>query len=331
MKPKDAVFYDVDRRPWNESKELLSQRVLTKIQDRLNPAIHTHLAANKLDYHVACVTRGVVAPPVLAVIDFTEDTGRAKTLGARRVTDASELSSFLSALQPNTCLAFKPIGGTLGRGVICLTASETGVADQTGRSWQVSEILAHCRQDKEGFLVQPWLEPDPALRALMPSLGFGMVRIVSLLHDGEAFLPFGWIKIPTGDNVLDIFSGGQTGNLIAAIDVETGVIGEALGPPLPGRQHPEIVEHHPTTGAQIAGFQIPRWHEVLEAVRTGATSFSEFRTLGWDIAIAKQGTYLLEANSRWSAVIQMPLRRGIRSDMNDFLSLVNAAWSRTGQ
>ncbi|MDH3668913.1 MAG: hypothetical protein OEN23_18495 [Paracoccaceae bacterium] len=319
MKPKDAILFDVDRRPWAESSEFLSKRTLVRMQDILNPREHHKIVVNKLDYHATCASRGIAAPQVIAVVDFEMNDGRVAAIGARRITTETELADFLASLPPETRLALKPIIGTYARGLLCLTTNEGRISDHTGRRWRASEVLDHCRQDKCGFLVQPWLEPDPALHDLMPHHAFGMARIISVLVDLEPSFPFAFLKIPVGDNIADSFAGGKTQNLIAALDVVTGTLGQAYGPSQTSINRIATCKFHPTTGHFITGFQIPRWGEVIDAVRRGARAFSEFGTLGWDVAISKDGIYLVEANHRWDPAVQITVGRGIRLDMLEFV------------
>jgi hypothetical protein len=51
-------------------------------------------------------------------------------------------------------------------------------------------------------------------------------------------------------------------------------------------------------------------------VAEGARAFPELKTLGWDVAVASDGVFLLEANHHWDPEApQLLLRRGFRPDM----------------
>ena len=53
---------------------------------------------------------------------------------------------------------------------------------------------------------------------------------------------------------------------------------------------------HPTTNIELLGFQIPLWKEVKELVTNAAKEIPQLKLIGWDVAIAKDGPCLIEAN-----------------------------------
>jgi Sugar-transfer associated ATP-grasp len=321
MKPQDTLLFDLDRRPADDARGFLSKRSLTRLEDTLNPAAHHHLVGNKLDYHVACAARGVAAPPVLAVIDLGPDDGRRARLGAARIGGEADLAAFLGSPPDATRrLVFKAFEGSYGRGLLAVTVGADGAAvGADGRRLAPAAILRHCHAHRaaKGFLVQTWLEPDPALRPLMPGRALGTVRVVTVLVGGDQVrVPYAFVKIPVGANVSDAFDHGRTGNLLAAVDVADGTVGPAWGPSPTRPRRLEARPAHPDTGAAVEGFRIPRWPEVLRAVSRGARAFPELRTLGWDVAITTAGVFLLEGNHHWDPHgPQVTLQRGIGREM----------------
>ena len=235
------------------------------------------------------------------------------------IRDEAGLSAFLATQGAGTRLVLKMAEGSYGKGLLGLVVTAEGVLDAEGRRLGPAEILRHChaRRAGGGFLVQPWLEPDPALRPLMPGRALGTIRVVTVLRDDEVLLPpFSSMRIPVGANITDAFAGGKSGNLTAAVDVGTGMVGEAWGP---SRDRPHRLDPcpvHPDTGVTIAGFALPHWAEVRRLVAKGARAFPQLRTLGWDVAITASGIQLLEANHHWDPHgPQIALQRGIRADM----------------
>ena len=319
MRPKDALLFDLDHRPAEFLDGFLSKRGLTRLQDRFNPPTHHHLVRNKLAYHVVCRQSGVPTPPVLAVVrTSTDESGRVPG-DLPLIRDEAGLSGFLATQGAGTRLVLKMAEGSYGKGLLGLVVTAEGVLDAEGRRLGPAEILRHChaRRAGGGFLIQPWLEPDQALRPLMPGRALGTIRVVTVLRDDEVLLPpFSSMRIPVGANITDAFAGGKSGNLTAAVDVGTGMVGEAWGP---SRDRPHRLDPcpvHPDTGVTIAGFALPHWAEVRRLVAEGARAFPQLRTLGWDVAITASGIQLLEANHHWDPHgPQIALQRGIRTDM----------------
>jgi hypothetical protein len=190
--------------------------------------------------------------------------------------------------------------------------------DHDGRRVDAAAVLGHCeaRRNEGGFIVQPWLEPHPALRPLMPGRGLGTVRVVTFLVGDEVRVAFAFVKIPVGTAIYDAFNHGRTGNLLARVDVADGTVAIAWGPSPTHQRRLATYAAHPDTGAAIEGFRIPCWPEVLRTVAEGARAFPELKTLGWDVAVASDGVFLLEANHHWDPeAAQFVLRRGLRPDM----------------
>jgi hypothetical protein len=318
MRPVDALLFGLDHRTDQDSGKFLSKRMLTRLEDTLNPPTHHHLVRNKLDYHAACAERGVAAPRVLAVLSFEPDEGRQGKLGAVRIAGEDDLSSFLASLPDGTRLVFKTFEGSYGHGMLMLTVAAGGAVGAGGEPLTPSAILRRCEAHRlaKGYLVQRWLEPDPAMRPLMPGRALGAVRVVTLLAGKGALTPYAFVKIPVGKNTSDAFDHGRTGNLIAAVNVTDGIVGRAWGPSRTARHRLDVYDAHPETGIAIEGFRIPHWPEIVRVVSAGARAFRELRTLGWDVAVTTEGILLLEANHHWDPHgPQITLQRGISPDM----------------
>ena len=72
--------------------------------------------------------------------------------------------------------------------------------------------------------------------------------------------------------------------------------------------------HHPETNAPIAGEILP-FHKEVTALALEAQSRLPFlRSLGWDIAITKDGPLLIEGNAYWSHILQFALGHGVLTD-----------------
>jgi hypothetical protein len=73
---------------------------------------------------------------------------------------------------------------------------------------------------------------------------------------------------------------------------------------------------HPTTGAELIGFQIPQWGAVKSLAKQSAKAFPELRAIGWDVALCRNGIFIKEGNRLWDPTgFQITLRRGIKKEM----------------
>jgi len=75
--------------------------------------------------------------------------------------------------------------------------------------------------------------------------------------------------------------------------------------------------HHPDTGIQIIGAQIPKWEELLALVEELVKIIPEQKYVGWDLALTTNGWCMIEGNDRAMLTgVQMCEQRGIRQLIN---------------
>ncbi len=170
----------------------------------------------------------------------------------------------------------KPISGQFGRGVRRLRLDDVEAVD-----------------DEDDVLVQELIDQHPALARFHPS-SINCLRVVTWNERGSPTVVACALKIGIGGSLVDNL--GTAGGLAARIDVETGRI---MGPARRPATYTTLpLHHHPDTGAPIDG-EIPFWPEVKAAACTAAAAFPRVRTIGWDIAIARQGPLVVEGNLGW--------------------------------
>lgn len=93
--------------------------------------------------------------------------------------------------------------------------------------------------------------------------------------------------------MTDNFMHGETGNLIACVDITTGRISNAV---TCTEGITVVVERHPDTGARLSNNEVPMWEEVKKLVTAGATLFPGLRMQHWDVALCPDGPVALEVN-----------------------------------
>ena len=144
------------------------------------------------------------------------------------------------------------------------------------------------------------------------------VRVHSFMsNDGPCLTQAIW-KINAGIEDCDNFRDGKSGNLAAALDIDTGEVTRVIsGIGLEQR----VNVPHPRTGAQLVGFHIPFWKEIKSLVCEAHLAFPGFICPGWDIAVCEDGPKILEIN--FFGDIDLPQRAYGRGFMDEtFLSLM---------
>jgi hypothetical protein len=198
-------------------------------------------------------------------------------------------------------LISKPTIGCQGRGVERWCATATGFT-LDGQPADRADVLSALRgrHHGEAWLLQPALQTHPELADLSAG-GLVTVRLMTArLPDGQCLAFAALLKLPVGRQVINNHGIGS------AIDLTTGI----LGPAFPYRPlHPGFTRH-PTTGGAICGRRLPDWRTIEQLAVTAHALFTDFVTLGWDIALTPTGPVLLETNAGWDVTLpQMALRR----------------------
>ena len=235
---------------------------------------------------------GVPVPRTLALIDSRERLQR------------FDFGSLPSAW------AMKPNRGRRGEGVmLAVDRVETGWRSASGSELTVAQIKSHISHILDGemslegtqedsALVEPLIRAHSDMARLIP---FGLPDIRVICFKSTPLMAMA--RLPTEE------SGGRAnlhqGAIGAAIDIDTGTIFRAVKSQRP-------IERHPSTDAQLVGYQLPFWDEIMAA----ASRCSEPLGLGYvgvDVVIdEEEGIKVLECNAFPGLEIQNINARGLR-------------------
>lgn len=88
----------------------------------------------------------------------------------------------------------------------------------------------------------------------------------------------------------------------------------------------DFLSHHPSTGVELVGFQVPFFKEAMELCRQMALKVKSYPFIGWDLAITEEGPVLLEGNKfPANDIIQVykyhPQERGLYHEITQALGL----------
>jgi hypothetical protein len=155
------------------------------------------------------------------------------------------------------------------------------------------------------YLVQERATNHPAMRDLSNG-ALNTIRIITCLdeHDRPEIIA-AVLRMAVGDNVT--VDNVHAGGLAASVDLREGRLSAATDMGVDA--HLGWIDHHPDTGARIAGRVLPMWPEVGELVRTAHVAFRDWAVIGWDVAIMADRPRLVEGNSGPDIdLVQRPLR-----------------------
>ena len=188
--------------------------------------------------------------------------------------------AFVAFLQKHKKIILKPDMGSLGKDVRLLEYTDETAAREYFRSIAPGQYT----------LCEEFIRQHPVLNQLNP-YSVNTIRITTLLLDGEVELLTATLRCGAEkDCITDNLSRGGIG---AQVDVETGII-TSFGKDFEMKAY----SHHPASGVQIIGLQIPHWDQAVELVKTAHKRLPQCTLYGWDIAITEDGVGIVEANSK---------------------------------
>ncbi len=189
----------------------------------------------------------------------------------------------------------KPVAASLGRdGTAVLGFDESNnsliLANETRLS--VNDFLQRLKEEDRGTVFQHSVAPHPETVEIFGNR-LSSLRLVSLMHKEKTRVFKAVLKIPSGKNMTDNFDHGQSGNIIAKINTETGEIEKVIsGVGI----HQCEVDKHPDTGKSLLGFVIPEWEKTRDICLLATKSYPGLFMQHWDIAIGENGPSILEMN-----------------------------------
>lgn len=179
------------------------------------------------------------------------------------------------------------------------TLGEEGSAEVMQLSVEELSCMLVVRAGDDELIVQRRLLNHPEID-LVPGGALSSLRILTgYLNDAAVFI-CGALMI--GDVGAVVSHSG----LICEVDEETGSLGEAVA----SGENPLRWTHHPASGAKIRGRVLPMWSAAKTIVLSAHRFFDEHPFVAWDVALASDGVFILEANHAYGTEgLQKPFGR----------------------
>lgn len=283
------ALYDDAHYPAEEKQRFIGLQKSRQIWAELMASnAHVGLINDKLMFEKTLTAFGFPMPETLAVMG-----GHFAGSTMHRIESVDALHRFLeTAPMP---LFAKPIDSLQSLGSVRIegySPSNRMIALSTGGAVSLEEFVGEVQSQFAGnYLFQRCVIPHPVFSD-MTNGGVSTVRLVTL-DSGDGAKPWrAAIKLTSPSTVADNF--WRSGNLLSAIDLETGRMGKALTQMgIDGA----FVAHHPDTDAQIEGVEIPYWNQAAALACNVAAMFPKTLILGFDIAITAEGPVIIEANA----------------------------------
>jgi len=217
------------------------------------------------------------------------------------VPEQSTYEEFCAFLDKNEAFMSKPYDGLGGQDV-----QKVYAADITDRKAYYDQCVS-----TRTFLEQ-LVRQHPKMNELCAK-SVNTIRCMTFNDHGKSEILWVGLRVGNGVNSVDNFHAQGMG---VSIDVETGkLVGNALDKD--GREF----THHPTSGVQFDGFQLPCFQEAKELCLKASLESDKILVVGWDIALSENGPLIIEGNRRPGYdLVQMLDKRGRMDIMRSTLS-----------
>lgn len=301
LTPEEYELYKLGSLSWEEKSQFLGGRSTPAISAN-NDLTAQALTRDKLITYSILRLHQFPFPDIRAVGHVSRGFPGAASLGS-----VQEVAAYLET-KAEFPIFMKPIAGNAGAGSIWVEAYADGMLQlRNGKTIPLEQYFDRWLS-REGILLQAVARPHPEIaRRFGPRLA--TARVVVLMGDSGPLVHRAALRIPTGNNMVDNFRHGASGNLLGDIDIETGIVSNVIGKKQGGL---ETIGVHPDTGEAIIGQALPDWQKAKALCIQAAPLFPGIRYQSWDIAFTDQGPQTIEVNSGGDVdVLQLASGRGI--------------------
>lgn len=291
MHPLDYFYYDIPNNTAFNPEEHASTRFMYRFHRKMNDRKVIKYFYNKMLFHEK----------------FRQFMGH--EFLSLKETDIDSLRKWILARNPQFLIIkkMKSVGG-FGVKRISVSIKENSIFINDKPVEQQFNYL------KTFDMLEEFVQQHVLLNKLNPSC-LNTIRIVSVIDkSGRVNIPGAVIRMGVNNDVDNFHSGGIAVN----INLETGKLqgkGFRLAP-----SSENIFEMHPVTKIKFDGYQLPYWNMLIETVKKASLVIPSARTIGWDVAITKNGVSLIEGNHDWDKIIiEKALNRGIRRELESYI------------
>lgn len=275
--PDQDVLYDLRHRPKSAYLSEFDWYRSRFINDPFNPMLNNKVVCAEVLKDYAQV------PETL----FVKNKGRFMRYSDRK--NLSNVQGAIDTVAEAGSVFMKPIGAGKGKGVHRLDYTDGKfLVDESLVSQTDLEVML---RKHDGWFFCRCINQHPGLAKIYDKTS-NTIRLITM-RDPEsgqfkvffAVLRLGTVKTIPIDN-------GSVGGLVSKIDLETGELSEA-------RSLWSLSVHpvHPNSQAPIQGERIPQWEALKDKMIKLAEQFPYLQFVAWDILLAEDGPYIIEANT----------------------------------
>lgn len=280
-------MYGLDVKRNTKNSDYVTYCEFSLVRDRLNlsnPHNDSPILRNKFFFESVASSLGIPTPNNLAY----SDNGSLYTLH-RGTTSQSNWDELLR-LVPNGSIYAKPIDGQCGVGILKITINHNTMYS-SGNIITPNELKRLCSSGR--YIFQAEMSQHPEMKRLYPN-SVNTIRMTTVrnIKTGEIEILPPTLRVGAHGSYVDNFS---KGGVIIAMDTESGKLAEwGFFKPMYGFKS----KIHPDTKIEFSTFHVPYYEEAKKLAKF-FHSFLNLHSIGWDIAISKDGPVFIEGNDNW--------------------------------
>ena len=273
-----------------------------RLNNPFSPMSTVGILRNKFFFGIVAETLGISVPENVGIISGGE-------IFILKDKSSVALTGYLQGIESGDFFV-KDIDGECGDGVYHLVISD-GSVTVDGKPSTCEEF---CKSLGQGtYLMQRTIVQHRAISNIFSkSINTIRVETVRNIQSGEIeFLP-PLLRVGTGDNNVDNWAAG---GLAIGIDLERYSLAKyGFYKPKYGTK----ATHHPNTGVEFEGYEIPYMMESLETVKRFHNYFKDIHSIGWDIAITEDGPVIIEGNDNWEISLVQICSHGLQGEFDSY-------------
>jgi hypothetical protein len=177
--------------------------------------------------------------------------------------------------------------------------------EQSFQDWdRVRDYTANTLKQPQNYVFEAYVDQHPDLMALNPGT-VNTLRVMTWQEDGRVDIWGTILRVGRGRGPDNWAKGG--------LGAWVGEDGTVVGMAVPKNPFLPPLAEHPDSGVPITGLRIPHLDAVRRLAIESALLLPEVQSIGWDIALSREGPCLIEGNDRWSyQLLQCVLGKGCR-------------------
>ena len=195
------------------------------------------------------------------------------------IYDEKDFSAFEKFVKKHPKFMYKPNNDYGGNGIVIYDSSDYSDMNK------LFEIII----ENGSCILEELIVQAPEISKIYPD-SVNTLRVVAFsTKDKDIVIQWCFFRMGMNGNYTDNMSSGGLGCMV---DPKTGII-YTTGRDYLGHNHLS----HPNTGEMLVGFQLPKWEEALEMLKTLSQVIPQVRLVGWDLAYTEKGWILIEGNA----------------------------------